>query len=164
MKHFNTLNAVSFAFSLNFLVHGPVSPPWQDSSWSSEDKPCSVWTDQLFGSFPLNRPVFGTHSHTLDCSWKHKSIRIQKSLKQDHHKNEGTAKAEELDQLQCLWGWNFFGMHIRKNSCGWKNKENKYCLEQYLFMLEITRCRAFLPGWLRCGSDWFTVKRPPMNK
>lgn len=38
----------------------------------------------------------------------------------------------------------FFGMHNRKNSCGWEDKYNKYCSKQYLLLLEITKCHAFL--------------------
>lgn len=49
---------------------------------------------------------------------------------------EGTAKAEESSRLQCLWGCCFFGMHNRKNSCGWENKYHKYCSQQYLLLLE----------------------------
>lgn len=52
-----------------------------------------------------------------------------------------------------------FGMHNRKNSCGWENNYNKYCSKQYLLLLEITKCHAFLsPTVLLCTPNGFTVK------
>lgn len=85
------------------------------------------------------------------------------SLEINKSQNEGTAKAEESFRLQCLWGCFCFGMHNRKNSCGWENKCNKYCFKQYLLLLEITKRSAPLTQTLfstvlLCGPSWFTVK------
>lgn len=156
MKHFKTLTQ-SVCFVTEFLC---ARSSRSSMTWPSDtDFFWVIWRQTVQC---LNRSALWVISTETPPGLFMKTEKDQdtKESQTRSSQNEGTAKAEELDQLQCLWGCKFFGMHIRKNSCGWKNKENKYCLEQYLFMLEITRCHAFLPGWWRCGSDWVTVKRP----
>lgn len=80
--------------------------------------------------------------HLWTDVWLIFNIKVHQTQKGTWWHNEGTAKAEQSSRLQCLW--DVFGMHHRKNSCGWENKYNKYCSKQYLSLLEITKCHSSL--------------------